>query len=221
MVYTQPEQPSPNVRFLQELRERWKTIWLPYDRGTGSITVFDALAFAYTAPDRHYHTLHHVADCLALLDTCRDDAEGPTAIELALWFHDAVYDTHAADNEEQSAAWAVREMGGGKRADAVHHLIFATKHGTVASAGNDHRLIADIDLAILGADEAKFWAYEAAIRREYAWVAEDIYRSKRAEILSRFLLQDRIYQTPRFHEKYDKAARVNLRASIDRLLSNQ
>ena len=87
--------------------------------------------------------------------------------------------------------------------------------------GNDERLVTDIDLAILGADDAKFWDYEAAIRREYAWVAEDVYRSKRAEILSRFLERDRLYQTQRFHGKYDKAARANLRASIDRLRSNK
>ena len=63
---------------IEELRERWETVWRPYDKGAGSRTVFETLASAYTAPDRHYHTLHHVADCLALLDTCLDrDGTGP------------------------------------------------------------------------------------------------------------------------------------------------
>ncbi len=203
----------------EQMRTRWKAVWQSYGSQTDADTVFDALSSAYGAPDRHYHTLSHVADCLETLDACRDDAEDPAALEIALWFHDAVYDTHAADNEEQSAAWAVREIGDGKGADTVRRLILATKHGAATSSDKDSLLIADIDLAILGADEVTFWAYEDAIRREYEWVPIDIFRSKRAEILSRFLQQDRLYRTPRFHKKYDEWARINLAASIARLTS--
>jgi predicted metal-dependent HD superfamily phosphohydrolase len=201
----------------EELRERWLGKWLRFGKRLAGNKVFYALTAAYTAPDRYYHTLDHVADCLILLDACKEEADDPEAIEMALWFHDAIYDTHAADNEEQSAQWAVREIRGRERADAIARLILATKHGAVTSSDTDECLIADIDLAILGAEEAKFWAYEDAIRREYAWVHEEIFRSKRAEILRRFLERERLYQTPLFHEKYDKVARKNLSASIDRL----
>jgi predicted metal-dependent HD superfamily phosphohydrolase len=203
----------------EQMRERWKAVWEAGDSRVSAETVFGALAAAYGAPDRHYHTLGHVADCLETLDSCRDDADDPMAIEIALWFHDAVYDTHAADNEEQSAAWAVREIGDGDLAETVRRLILATKHGAATSSNKDSLLIADIDLAILGADESVFWAYEDAIRREYEWVPLDVFRSKRAEILTRFLQQDRLYRTPRFHVKFDERARTNLTVSIARLTS--
>jgi predicted metal-dependent HD superfamily phosphohydrolase len=125
-----------------------------------------------------------------------------------------------ADNEEQSADWAAREIDRGERAAAVRRLILATKHGVNDPEDTDSCLISDIDLAILGAEETRFWAYDDAIRREYSWVPEDLFRTRRADILRRFLQQDRIYRTPSFHEKHDKAARFNLNASITRLKRN-
>jgi predicted metal-dependent HD superfamily phosphohydrolase len=205
---------------IEELRVRWQAAWMPYGRREVGDRIFNDLAVAYTAPDRHYHNLAHISDCLETLDACRGDAEDPDAVEIALWFHDAVYDTHAADNEEQSAEWAAGEIGAGERAATVRRLVLATKHGSEAPANADSGLISDIDLAILGAEEARFWAYEDAIRREYNWVPEDIFRTRRADILRRFLQQDRIYRTPRFHKKYDNIARFNLNASINRLQRN-
>lgn len=201
----------------EQLRPRWALVWESYGTRVTGDTVFDALASAYSSPDRHYHNLSHISDCLEVLDRCRSLAGDPPAIEMALWFHDAVYDTHAGDNEEQSAQWAVRELGGGEPAATVRRLILATKHSTEAPTDNDEALIADIDLVIVGSDTEKFWSYDDAIRREYEWVPEAVFRSTRAEILRRFLERERIYQTPYFHDRYDKPARANLRASIDRL----
>jgi predicted metal-dependent HD superfamily phosphohydrolase len=204
----------------EDLRVRWQAAWQTYGTREAGDRIFKGLADAYTAPDRHYHNLAHIRDCLEALDACRGDAEDPDAVEIALWFHDAVYDTHAADNEEQSADWAAGEIGRGERAAMIHRLILATKHGVNNPDDADTCLISDIDLAILGAAEARFRAYEDAIRREYEWVPDGVFRTRRADILQRFLQQDRIYRTPRFHEKYDKAARFNLNASITRLKRN-
>ncbi len=132
---------------IEQMRARWNAVWQSSGSHDRRDNVFEALATAYGAPDRHYHTLTHVADCLETLDLCRDDADDPMAIEIALWFHDAIYDTHAADNEEQSAAWAAREIGG-EWAENVRRLILATKHGAAMSSDNDESFIADIDLAI-------------------------------------------------------------------------
>ncbi len=68
-----------------------------------SFSIFDKLKQVYTEPSRYYHTDKHIADCLIQLQTIRQQATHPAEIEVALWFHDAVYDTHRADNEEQSA----------------------------------------------------------------------------------------------------------------------
>ncbi|RVD62485.1 hypothetical protein EN750_21345, partial [Mesorhizobium sp. M7A.F.Ca.ET.027.03.2.1] len=58
----------------------------------------------YRAPGRHYHNLSHIEAMLALAGDCRELLGDPQAIEAAIWFHDAVYDSKAKDNEAQSAA---------------------------------------------------------------------------------------------------------------------
>ena len=138
-------------------------------------------------------------------------------MELALWFHDAVYDPKAGDNEERSAALAKRCLGdcGIARpvAEAVDSLILATKNHTVR-AGADAAVVVDVDLSILGRDEERFGEYEEQIRREYAWVPAAVFASKRAEILEGFLARDQVFATQWFRSKYEQQARRNLEASV-------
>lgn len=181
---------------------------------------FDRLVQAYTGPDRHYHNAAHIAHCLAELDAAALHIPAPDPIELALCFHDAVYDTHSASNEADSAAWAAdflrRAQAGPALVDAVSRLILATQHRAGALA-TDAAWIADIDLAILGSEPVRFAVYEAAIRREYAWVPAGIFREKRAEILRDFLNRPALYATPHFQEKYEAQARTNLAWAIEQL----
>ena len=72
---------------------------------------FDDLAARYAEPHRHYHTLDHIRAVLEIVDRIGATARNPAALELAVWFHDVVYDTHAGDNEEQSAAHARSVLG--------------------------------------------------------------------------------------------------------------
>ena len=75
----------------------------------------------------------------------------------------------------------------------------------------------DIDLAILGNSWVRFSEYEQAIRGEYAWVPADVVCSKRATILEKFLVRDRIYSTEWFQRKHEQPARENLMKSIQNL----
>ena len=68
--------------------------------------IYARLAATYREPHRHYHTAAHISACLDELDGARELASFPFEVEAALWFHDAVYDTRASDNEERSAQWA-------------------------------------------------------------------------------------------------------------------
>ena len=99
---------------------------------------------------------------------------------------------------------------------AVRDLVLVTK-AHEGSTHPDAPLLVDIDLSILGASAERFFEYEDQIRQEYAWVPEDIFRTKRAEILERFLDRDVIYRTPKFYQTHEKQARANLRASLERL----
>jgi predicted metal-dependent HD superfamily phosphohydrolase len=109
------------------MRDRWLETWRDLGVVPAPFEMLDDLRSRYSAPDRHYHGLHHIEDCLEKFDVCRQEAERPAEIEMAIFFHDAIYDTHAADNELKSAEWArgvlleqgVADAGGatGVRAD--------------------------------------------------------------------------------------------------------
>lgn len=183
---------------------------------------FEALAAAYREPQRRYHDTRHIADCLALLDEVRDLAERPAEVELALWFHDAVYKTRAFDNEAKSADWAecfLSEAGAAPAVAArVRAHILATRHAAEPAAG-DTALTVDIDLSILGRPPEVFDAFDRAVREEYAWVPGFLYRRKRAEVLQGFLDRPAIYVTPALQRRFEAPARANLQGALGRLAS--
>ncbi|HLX63914.1 MAG TPA: N-methyl-D-aspartate receptor NMDAR2C subunit [Planctomycetota bacterium] len=178
---------------------------------------FEILQRAYAEPARTYHNARHIADCLTQFDKVRAKFVRPDETEFALWIHDAIYDSHAKDNESRSAQMAAEFLRrGGAAAEAIEYverLILATRHNETPSEP-DARLIVDIDLSILGRGEAEFNEYDEAIRREYTWVPEDKYREGRATVLRGFLKRERIYSTQEFFEQFEKSARENLQRAI-------
>jgi len=174
----------------------------------------------YAEPHRYYHNQKHIADCLGEFDRVRQLAVEPDAVEFAVWFHDAVYDSRASDNEERSAvlaqAWLKRAGAAAPLANSVHQLVHATKFhdGTLHP---DAPLLVDMDLAILGQSPQRFWEYEQGIRAEYEWVDQITFATKRTDILQRFLARTRIYHTEIFFAQLEAQARSNLRASIEQL----
>lgn len=174
----------------------------------------------YAQPHRRYHNLEHLADCLREFDRAKHLAADPAALELAIWFHDAIYDPRAADNEERSAELAVDWLGKSQASyaltDSVRRLVLATKSHD-ASLHVDAPLLVDVDLSILGQPPERFWEYERQIREEYSWVAAEVFAAKRAEILQKFLARPRIFNTEMFFQQMEAQARINLQASVQRL----
>jgi predicted metal-dependent HD superfamily phosphohydrolase len=138
------------------------------------------------------------------------------AVELANWFHDAVYDPHAADNEELAKDWMSKFGAAPALTDWVGDLILATKSRD-STLQADAPLLVDVDLSIIGGAAERFWKYEEQIRMEHECVPEDISATKRREILDRFLRRKRIYSTEHFLIRYEKRARTNLIASLQKV----
>ncbi len=193
-------------------RTSWQGLWrsLNLDPPPGLV---DQLLLAYDQPTRHYHSRHHLGDSLRRLRAVRRLAREPLLVELALWFHDAVYDAKRTDNEEQSARWAERSLleagASSSMADIVVELILATRHDAAMPEG-DAALLCDIDLAVLGATRSRYDEYEQAIRAEYAWVPAIQFREGRARILQNLLQRERIYVTEPFARRREDRARANL-----------
>jgi predicted metal-dependent HD superfamily phosphohydrolase len=100
-----------------------------------------------------------------------------------------------------------------ERVGRVRAHILATRHEAPATAP-DSQLVVDVDLSILGADEAAYAEFEANVRQEYRWVPRVLFRKKRAEILESFLARPQIYSTEPFRERYELRARRNLAEAI-------
>jgi predicted metal-dependent HD superfamily phosphohydrolase len=197
--------------------ERWRATWKGLGVEAADDELYRALIARYSEPHRKYHTVRHLDECFARLDEARASAGHPYEIELALWFHDAVYDVRGQDNEEQSASWARAAAGRAGLSEAVgerlSQLILATKHDAEPPSP-DAALLVDVDLAILGTAPERFDEYERQIRDEYSWVPGFVFRRKRREILQGFLARPRLYSTSHFRDRYEAPARANLTRSI-------
>jgi predicted metal-dependent HD superfamily phosphohydrolase len=198
-------------------RERFIALWKRIGAKGDPSPLADFFFKAYSEPHRHYHNLRHISECLNELDSAAELASSAEAVELALWFHDVVYDTNAHDNEEQSALLARRWLADAGVENALIektcNLVLATKDHNV-TLDRDAALVVDVDLSILGQPERRFLEYEQQIRAEYAWVEARLFARKRAEILEEFLSRPRIYSTGPFYDRYEKRARFNLQTSI-------
>jgi len=167
--------------------------------------IWKSLNNLYNEDNREYHNLAHVQDCLNKLDYWPTTVPNREAIELAIWFHDVIYDPKRADNEEASAA-------------LMSHLIL--DHALEADATEE--IMCDIDLSILGSSQShKYMNYAHKIRQEYAWVDEEVYCKKRAQVLENFLNRGELYQTPYGKRRWGPLAIKNIQKERKMLLSGQ
>ena len=202
--------------------EQWVATWraLGVEESPGLRRVHDDVLARYAEPNRHYHTVQHLTECFARLSEIRELAEHPGEVELALWFHDAIYDVRRSDNEDKSAAWArdaaVTAGVASEIAQRVHALVMFTRHAAVPT-GVDAKVLVDVDLSILGADDARFDEYELQVRKEYEWVPGFLFRRNRKKVLREFLARPRIFSTTPFMKRYEQQARSNIRRSLEKL----
>lgn len=185
------------------------------------------LTTLYEAPDRHYHGMAHIGALLAEAASLGDRIADRDVMDAAIWFHDAIYDSRAKDNEAKSAQLAREWLAGRISAERLRRVVAMIEATAThrppafgdARADEDAALFLDLDLSILGAEPAAFDAYERAIRAEYAWVEETAWRAGRAMLLKNFLDREYIYQTAVFREACESPARANIARSIAALRS--
>jgi predicted metal-dependent HD superfamily phosphohydrolase len=204
--------------------QSWRRLWGELGATTINGGLLNQLLAAYSEPHRRYHTLQHLREGLAHFEAAAMLARRPAEVELALWFHDAVYDPARTDNEARSAQWARDSvLAAGCAADVAERvaaLVLATAHHAQPGDDPDTQLLLDIDLAILGTAPARFDAYEQEVRAEYAHVDDAAFRAGRAALVETFLRRPRLYATAAFHDALEARARGNLQRSLERLRAN-
>ena len=201
--------------------DQFKSHWLRFSSQLSlelvvNQTLLNTLITAYTEPQRAYHNIQHIVECLALFQNIESELNDPIAVETAIWFHDVVYDPKAFDNELQSAELMKSVCDpflSEQQIEKVYKWIIATqKH----LPSNDHDLnsLLDIDLAILGSSAERFAQYQQQIQFEYAWVESGVYQVKRKQVLQQFEQMNPIFQTSYFNQCLEKQAKRNLADSM-------
>ena len=166
--------------------------------------------------DRRFHNLHHVGECLHRFDEVPSLLSDPAAVEIALWFHDAVYVPGDANNERYSAELFLAQSNGANPVfrRRVSGLILATRHIGEARS-NDRRFIEDIDLAGFGSTWEHFMREGDSLREEFAAQADAQYYAGQVSFLARLKQRPWFFATDYFRERYEAQAQENL----DRLLA--
>jgi predicted metal-dependent HD superfamily phosphohydrolase len=210
-----------------EIRRAWRHIAGHHHDGC-----VDGLLIRYGEPSRHYHTATHIMWVLRHLHDLASASVRELSSELiaAALYHDAIYDSRAADNEARSAALAARELSeigwSAEQCAAVEALIITTAGHVAAEAsplaGRDNddeaNMLLDADLAILGSEPGAYSAYVHGIRSEYIHVDDDAWRSGRARILQQFLDRPRLFATEYMYTAREHRARANIAAELAGLI---
>jgi predicted metal-dependent HD superfamily phosphohydrolase len=200
-------------------KERFDQLWRRCVSSSGCVAAEEVqadLRRRLGGPDRRFHNLHHIRDCLDRFDEVAPLLSDRDAVEVALWFHDAVYTPSDADNERRSAELFLADSNG---ADPVFRrrvcgLILATRHHVTAHS-NDRRFIEDIDLAGFGAPWDEFMREGDLLREEFAAQPDAQYYRGQVCFLAHLKRRPWFFSTDHFRHRYEAQAQANL----DRLLA--
>ena len=206
------------VQYTKQFQDYWALTakQLSLDEDTTQ-NFYASLYDAYCEVQRHYHSIQHIVECLEHFHQIKTHLDDTLSVELAIWFHDVIYNPQAHDNEQQSADYMQRMLEnvlGSEQITKIYAWILATK-AHAPTADTDLAYLLDIDLAILASDPVRFAEYECQIRQEYAWVEPSLYVQKRQQVLRHFLETQPMYQTPFFQKRYEHQAKQNLAQALN------
>jgi len=199
--------------------------WASAVRSAGATADADVVARAgedlvsrWRAPERQYHDVEHLAEVLDGVDALAPFAQDVSAVRLAAWFHDAVYDGRPGDDEQRSADLAVQvltQLGvPTQRVGEVRRLVLLTGRHDPVPGDADGAVLCDADLAILASEPQRYGRYVRGVRAEYAHVPEELFRAGRAAVLRALDAAPQLYRTAAARERWEAAARANLAAEL-------
>ncbi|WP_404289285.1 DUF4031 domain-containing protein [Glutamicibacter arilaitensis] len=199
------------------LLKRWERT-LP-----GQRALAEDLLLRWSQEHRHYHDRVHLLSVLESLDwLCgtQIEAQERQILELAAWFHDAVYEGTTEDERKSAdlAAISLQGLISDKALTKVQQLILLTIEHRPAEGDLLGELLSDADLEVLARPAKAYQRYAKAVRDEYDHVPAADFARGRAGILQELLLKDRLYCTVPAQERWESQARANLEAELHQLL---
>ena len=203
------------------LAKKWeqlsKKLQIPDD---SSSAIYIQIKQKYGQDNRKYHNLSHIYSMLRLAEKEQEQTEEPDHLELAIWFHDVIYQPVRKDNEQKSADFAkeiLADYCSTAQLELLEKMILSTKKHEPLTDFPDVLWLLDFDLAVLAADSTVYDQYSQAIRQEYNIFPNLIYKPGRKKVLQHFLNMTSIYYTEKFRVQYDHLAQANLRRELAEL----
>jgi len=168
-------------------------------------------------PGRHYHNRGHIDALFRAYDQFRQgdplglNLEEMVAVELAILFHDIIYDARKSDHEnvDQSRFMLIdmlsrvvspRIMKMADEAIGMTKRYMELEHPENFEFPLVTKLMHDLDLGILAADGPIYNLYERNIREEYSFVPDVDFLPARIRILTRFrerAIKETLFWLPR------------------------
>lgn len=211
-----PERTPKREVALAGLGSAWQAL-LPGQESMGA-----ELVERWTQPHRHYHDVRHLHQVLHAVDLLGPGAHG-RVLRLAAWFHDAVYDGTASD-EENSAQLAEQMLAHAglpvAEVDEVARLVRLTRTHDPDEGDHAGALLVDADLSILGMKPGRYDVYVRDVRADYAHVDDDHWRVGRVQVLDHLLGLTPLFRTEQGRQMWAAQAAINLAAERARWLAH-
>jgi predicted metal-dependent HD superfamily phosphohydrolase len=194
------------------LLNRWENIMPGHD------ALFLDLLDRWGEEHRKYHGRTHLLAVLEALDLLTEPDVPPRNVQLAAWFHDAVYRGAAGQDEEDSARLAEERLAhaGLPAADVeeVARLVRLTSDHRPEAGDDDGALLCDADLSVLGGEPEPYARYVASVREDYAHIGDADFAAGRAAVVRQLLELDPLFHSQRARELWLDAAHRNLRGEL-------
>ena len=207
----------------QYVLDRWISVCLDCNLDDVFIDAnWKIISSKYSEPHRHYHTLEHIEHLLNLSEQYQFCCQDMIAIDLAIIFHDIIYDPRSPMNEEESAQLFSKMFNEKIPLTAIKKVcgyILATKSHKVPHGNTDMDLclFLDYDMEILASSHENYLEYSLKVRNEYIHVEKSEYCRRRSVFLRNILNSDHsIYMSDEF-KCYESNARQNLEMECARL----
>ncbi|MGV0656561.1 hypothetical protein ABQE48_22135 [Mycolicibacterium thermoresistibile] len=167
---------------------------------------------------RKHHTVAHLREVLEAIGVLADDGLqfDREAVELAAWFHDAIYEIGAEDNEDRSAELARDLLASSPLCDEVARLVVVTKTHKADADDINAAVLSDADLSVLGSPAGRYRKYARAVREEYSAIPDEVFKPARIRVLTA-LLAGSIFHTAPGQDRWEQQARQNVSAEIAEL----
>jgi len=177
---------------------------------------YKTIKFHYDNPNRFYHTFKHIRSLLFSLDDFHLTEIEKIKIELAIWFHDLIYNAKSKTNEIDSVdefiSFGLQTGLSINFIEEICDIILVTQHNNTAH-NRLQKIMCDIDLKEFAYDN--YIENSNNVKKEFGHLTDDEWKKGRSNFLKTFINKEFIYYTDKYKDALEDTAKINLQKELD------